>query len=93
VCITDQLVELLSNVNVSFSLQFPQNGELILKRLVIQFRKGFKRNDKQLCLASLRFIAHLVNQQVVGVWDSSVIIKTCIYENCIWLESYEIVAV
>ncbi|KAI0222793.1 Pre-mRNA-splicing factor CWC22-like protein [Lamellibrachia satsuma] len=44
--------------------KFPQNGELILKRLVIQFRKGFKRNDKQLCLTSLRFIAHLVNQQV-----------------------------
>ena len=44
--------------------KFPQTGELIAKRLVIQFKKGFRRNDKNLCLASVRFIAHLVNQQV-----------------------------
>ena len=44
--------------------KFPQTGELIIKRLVIQFRKAYKRNDKKICLASVRFIAHLVNQQV-----------------------------
>ena len=26
--------------------KFPQTGELICKRLILQFRKGFKRNDK-----------------------------------------------
>ena len=46
--------------------QFPQNGELVLRRLVIQFRRGFKRNDKSICLSTTRFIAHLVNQQVVS---------------------------
>ncbi|XP_060589870.1 pre-mRNA-splicing factor CWC22 homolog [Ruditapes philippinarum] len=44
--------------------KFPQNGELILRRLIIQFRRGYKRNDKNICLSSTRFIAHLVNQQV-----------------------------
>ena len=44
--------------------KFPQTGELIIKRLVIQFKKAFRRNDKKLCLSSVRFIAHLVNQQV-----------------------------
>ncbi|KAJ8320012.1 hypothetical protein KUTeg_001599 [Tegillarca granosa] len=44
--------------------RFPQVGELILRRLVIQFRRGYKRNDKNLCLSTTRFIAHLVNQQV-----------------------------
>uniref|UniRef100_T1JEJ7 MI domain-containing protein n=1 Tax=Strigamia maritima TaxID=126957 RepID=T1JEJ7_STRMM len=44
--------------------KFPQIGELILRRLIIQFRQGYRRNDKQLCLSSTRFIAHLVNQQV-----------------------------
>ncbi|KAG1714941.1 Pre-mRNA-splicing factor CWC22 [Nymphon striatum] len=44
--------------------KYPQTGELILKRLIIQFRKGFKRNDKSICLASTRFIAHLINQLV-----------------------------
>lgn len=49
----------------SVSLQFPQNGELILRRLITNFKKGYRRNDKKLCLSSTRFIAHLVNQQVV----------------------------
>ncbi|CAG2181965.1 unnamed protein product, partial [Oppiella nova] len=42
----------------------PKVGELILKRLIIQFRKSYRRNDKQVCITSTRFIAHLVNQQV-----------------------------
>ncbi len=44
--------------------KFPNIGELLLKRLVIQFRRGYKRNDKPTCLAAARFIGHLVNQQV-----------------------------
>ena len=44
--------------------KFPQIGELIAKRLIITFQKAFKRNDKKICLSSVRFIAHLVNQQV-----------------------------
>ena len=45
--------------------KLPQVGELLLNRLVIQFRKAFKRNDKAVCLSSTTFLAHLVNQQVV----------------------------
>jgi pre-mRNA-splicing factor CWC22 len=44
--------------------KFPQIGELIVKRLIIQFRKGYRRNDKNVCLSASRFIAHLVNQKV-----------------------------
>ena len=44
--------------------KFPAIGELLLRRLIIAFRKGYKRRDKHLCLSSTRFIAHLVNQQV-----------------------------
>lgn len=44
--------------------RFPNIGELILRRLIIQFRKSFKRNDKPVCINSAKFIAHLVNQQV-----------------------------
>ncbi|KAI9692212.1 MAG: pre-mRNA-splicing factor cwc22 [Bathelium mastoideum] len=46
--------------------KLPQVGELLVKRLVVQFRKAFKRNDKAVCLSSTTFIAHLVNQQVVN---------------------------
>lgn len=44
--------------------KFPNIGELLLHRLVIQFKRGFRRNDKAVCLSSSRFIAHLVNQRV-----------------------------
>lgn len=44
--------------------KFPKNGELLLRRLVLQFRRAYRRNDKAVCLSSTRFIAHLVNQQV-----------------------------
>lgn len=45
--------------------KLPQVGELLVKRLIMQFRKAFRRNDKAVCLSSAMFIAHLVNQQVV----------------------------
>ncbi|XP_039313644.1 pre-mRNA-splicing factor CWC22 homolog [Solenopsis invicta] len=44
--------------------KFPNIGELVLTRLVLQFKRGFKRNDKPLCISSGTFIAHLVNQHV-----------------------------
>ncbi|KAI9831052.1 MAG: pre-mRNA-splicing factor cwc22, partial [Thelocarpon superellum] len=44
--------------------KLPQVGELLLNRLIVQFRKAFKRNDKAVCLSATTFIAHLCNQQV-----------------------------
>eukprot|EP01080_Neovahlkampfia_damariscottae_P004805 gene4805-8391_t len=45
--------------------KMPEIGELILQRIVIGFRKSYKRNDKVKCLSFATFIAHFVNQQVV----------------------------
>ncbi|TFY82661.1 hypothetical protein EWM64_g1354 [Hericium alpestre] len=44
--------------------KLPQVGELVLVRLVSQFRRAFKRNDKTVCHSTTTFIAHLVNQGV-----------------------------
>ena len=44
--------------------KLPEIGELTLKRLICQFRRSYKRNDKTQCLASVMFLAHLVNQRV-----------------------------
>ncbi|XP_040296767.1 pre-mRNA-splicing factor CWC22 homolog [Bufo bufo] len=44
--------------------KFPQVGELILKRLILNFRKGYRRNDKKLCLTASKFVGHLINQNV-----------------------------
>jgi pre-mRNA-splicing factor CWC22 len=44
--------------------KFPEIGELLLTRVVLQFRRAYKRNDKPICIAASKFLAHLVNQQV-----------------------------
>ncbi|XP_076269376.1 pre-mRNA-splicing factor nucampholin [Rhynchophorus ferrugineus] len=44
--------------------KFPNIGELLLKRLVLQFKRGFKQNNKTICISAATFIAHLVNQSV-----------------------------
>ncbi|GAA5830222.1 hypothetical protein JCM11251_001273 [Rhodosporidiobolus azoricus] len=44
--------------------KLPQIGELLLFRLIHQFRRSFKRNDKPTMNATVTFIAQLVNQQV-----------------------------
>ncbi len=45
--------------------KLPQIGELLVKRLVMQFRKSFRRNDRAVAGSSTTFLAHLANQQVV----------------------------
>ncbi|KAG6855998.1 pre-mRNA-splicing factor cwc22 [Tephrocybe sp. NHM501043] len=44
--------------------KLPQVGELVLIRLISQFRRSFRRNDKIVCHSTTTFIAHLVNQSV-----------------------------
>ena len=44
--------------------KFPEFGELLLTRIILQFRRAYKRNDKPICIAASKFIGHLVNQQV-----------------------------
>lgn len=46
------------------NMKFPQIGELLLKRLIAQFKTSYKQNKKDQCLSTCRFIAHLVNQNV-----------------------------
>ncbi|DAZ98030.1 TPA: hypothetical protein N0F65_004520 [Lagenidium giganteum] len=45
--------------------RMPENGELLIKRVIYRFRRSLKRGDKVVAIALVRFIAHLVNQQVV----------------------------
>lgn len=45
--------------------KLPQVGELLIKRLVNQFKKAYKRNDKMVLKSATTFIAQLCNQQVI----------------------------
>ncbi|KAL1933508.1 hypothetical protein VTP01DRAFT_7598 [Rhizomucor pusillus] len=46
--------------------KLPDIGALLLTRLVVQFRRAFRRNDKTVCLSACTFIAHLTNQLVAN---------------------------
>lgn len=47
-----------------------QIGELVLKRVINQFNRAYRRHDKVVCNGVVRFIAQLVNQQVRTVAES-----------------------
>ncbi|CAK9150313.1 unnamed protein product [Ilex paraguariensis] len=58
---TDVFAALVAVVNT----KFPEVGDLLLRRIILQLQRAYKRNDKPQLLAVVKFIAHLVNQQVV----------------------------
>ncbi|KAI3816093.1 hypothetical protein L1987_15782 [Smallanthus sonchifolius] len=58
---TDVFAALVAVVNT----KFPEVGDLLLRRIILQLQRAYKRNDKHQLLAAVKFIAHLVNQQVV----------------------------
>ena len=53
---------LLAAVNT----KLPEIAKLVINRVISQFRKAFKRNNKLMCKSSIFMIAHLVNQQVIN---------------------------
>ncbi|XP_047175050.1 pre-mRNA-splicing factor CWC22 homolog isoform X1 [Vigna umbellata] len=57
---TDVFAALVAVVNT----KFPEVGDLLLRRIVLQLKRAYKRNDKPQLLAAVKFIGHLVNQQV-----------------------------
>jgi len=46
--------------------KLPEIGDLCIRRVILQFRRAYKRNDKIVTTAAIKFMAHLVNQKVVS---------------------------
>ncbi|OWB52893.1 hypothetical protein B5S27_g4476 [[Candida] boidinii] len=44
--------------------KIPEIGALLITRLILQFRRGYRRSDKVLLKSSVLFLGHLCNQQV-----------------------------
>ncbi|XP_022985613.1 pre-mRNA-splicing factor CWC22 homolog [Cucurbita maxima] len=57
---TDVFAALVAVVNT----KFPEVGDLLLRRIILQLKRAYKRNDKPQLLAAVKFVAHLVNQLV-----------------------------
>lgn len=45
--------------------KLPAVVKLLVERVLVTFQRAFKRNNKIVCMAATKMIAHLVNQQVV----------------------------
>ncbi|KAG8362887.1 hypothetical protein BUALT_BualtUnG0027500 [Buddleja alternifolia] len=58
--LTQVFAEMVSVVNRFF----PDIGLLLLKRIILKLRRAYERIDKPQLLAAVKFLAHLVNQQV-----------------------------
>lgn len=46
----------------------PEIGLLVAKRVLIQFKRSYERNNKIVCVATTKMIAHLINQRVIGYY-------------------------
>ena len=57
---TDVFAALVAVVNT----KFPEVGNLLLRRIILQLKRAYKRNDKHMLIAAAKFIAHLVNQSI-----------------------------
>ena len=41
--------------------KLPEIANLVIRRVVMQFRMSYQRNDKMVCRATIKFLAHLIN--------------------------------
>lgn len=68
----DDISDVLACVVAIVNSKFPQIGELLVNRLIWQWQRAFKRNDKAVCISSSSFLAQLTNFEVV---DRMVIVQ------------------
>lgn len=58
----------------------PEVGELLVCRLILQLKDGYARQEKLFCVSSLRFLAHLFNQQVINELPLLEFMSTCLID-------------
>lgn len=46
--------------------KFPDIVQLIISRVILQYQRAYVRNNKIVCMATTKMIAHLINQKVLG---------------------------
>lgn len=45
--------------------KLPEIGSLIIRRVILQFRRSYQRNDRITCFATTKFLAHLINHKIL----------------------------
>lgn len=46
--------------------KLPEIGNLLATRVMLMFKRSFRRNNKIVCMATTKMLAHLINQRVLG---------------------------
>ena len=46
--------------------KLPDVGDLVIRRVILQFRRAYQRNNKIVCAAPVKFLAHLINQKILN---------------------------
>ena len=46
--------------------KLPEIVSLIIKRVILQFQRAYKRNNKIVCKSTIMMFAHLINQRVLS---------------------------
>lgn len=46
--------------------KLPEIGDLVIRRMILQFRRSYQRSDRLACQSCIKFIAHLINQRVLN---------------------------
>ena len=59
------LTPVYAAILASINSMLPEVGELLCKRVLLAFRRAVERNDRVNCQSTCRFLAHLINQQVL----------------------------
>ncbi|KAK9798931.1 hypothetical protein WJX73_002948 [Symbiochloris irregularis] len=60
--------------------KLPDVGALLITRLLLQFKRSLRRNDRSICVPATIFLAHLVNQQVVDEYVAFEVLATLMLE-------------
>lgn len=46
--------------------KLPDIADLIIRRVILQFQRAYSRNNKIVCMATTKMLAHLINQKVLS---------------------------
>lgn len=61
-----QFSNLYSALVAVLNMKLPEIGDLIVRRVILQFRRSYQKSDRLACNACIRFFAHLINQRVIN---------------------------
>jgi pre-mRNA-splicing factor CWC22 len=63
--VSQNFTPVYAGIVAAINARIPELGELLLSRVIAQLKRGMVESDRGVCIASVKFIAHLYNQSVV----------------------------